>query len=183
MANTERLLGLINDLLDMDKIQSGALQFDMRPQEIMPLVEQAVEANRGYAEQYGVSCLIEQRLPGAMASVDAARFLQVLANLLSNAAKFSRPGGSVEVSVTVEGGGVRVAVTDHGSGIPESLRERIFEKFTQGDASDTRHKGGTGLGLSISKSLVEKMGGEIGFTSQVGQGATFYFTLPRCQPE
>jgi PAS domain S-box-containing protein len=183
MANTERLLGLINDLLDMDKIQSGALQFDMQPHEIMPLVEQAVEANRGYAEQYGVSCLIEQRLPGAMARVDSARLLQVMANLLSNAAKFSRPGGSVELAVTADGDRIRVAVTDHGSGVPESLRERIFEKFTQGDASDTRHKGGTGLGLSISKSLIERMGGEIGFTSQPGQGASFYFTLPRWQPE
>ncbi|NWG86814.1 MAG: CHASE domain-containing protein [Hydrogenophilaceae bacterium] len=181
-ANTERLLALINDLLDMDKIQSGALQFDLKAQEIMPLVEQAVANNRSYAEQYGVTYLLEAGLPGVMARVDAARFIQVMANLLSNAAKFSRPGGSVEVAVKAEDDSLRVSVTDHGVGISESFRDRIFEKFSQGDSSDTRHKGGTGLGLSISKSLIEKMGGQIGFDSQLGQGSTFYFTLPVVRP-
>jgi len=181
-ANTERLLALINDLLDMDKIQSGVMPLDLKRQPIMPLVEQAVATNQGYAEQYGVSYRIVQGLPAAEAKVDAARFLQVMANLLSNAAKFSHPGGSIEVALQDEGGMLRISVTDHGVGIPEEFRSRIFEKFSQGDSSDSRHKGGTGLGLSISKSLVEKMGGQIGFDSVVGQGTTFYFTLPACPP-
>ncbi len=178
MANTERLLALINDLLDMDKIQSGAMQFDMQAMDIVPLVEQSLQANQAYADQYQVVYVLAERPIQAMAKVDPARFTQVMSNLLSNAAKFSKPGGQVEVRVTIGTDTVRVAVVDHGVGIPQNARERIFQKFSQVDSSDTRHKGGTGLGLSISKSLIEKMNGQIGFESRPGEGATFYFTLP-----
>lgn len=178
VANTERLLTLINDLLDMDKIQSGAMQFDMRVLDIVPLVEQAIQANRAYAEQYEVEYVLAERPARAMAEVDPTRFIQVMSNLLSNAAKFSKPRGRIEVAVTAGTDTLRVAVVDHGVGIPENARERIFQKFSQVDSSDTRHKGGTGLGLSISKSLVEKMNGQIGFESRPDEGTTFYFTLP-----
>jgi signal transduction histidine kinase len=103
----------------------------------------------------------------------------VLTNLLSNAAKFSPSGGRVEVRVAGDGAGYRVSVTDHGPGIAPAFRERMFEKFSQADSSDSRRKGGTGLGLSIAKELIERMGGQIGFDSVPGAGATFYLTLPR----
>jgi signal transduction histidine kinase len=104
--------------------------------------------------------------------------LQVLANLLSNAAKHSPRGGTVEICVQRAGDWLRVAVTDHGRGIPLDFQSRVFEKFAQADASSTRHKGGTGLGLTISKAIIERHGGELWFDTALGEGTTFSFTLP-----
>jgi signal transduction histidine kinase len=106
-----------------------------------------------------------------------------LTNLLSNATKFSPRGGTVQVRLTHEDGRVRVTVSDQGPGIPEEFRARIFQKFAQADASDSRQRGGTGLGLSIARALVEKMGGRIGFDTETGQGTMFYFDLPTCETE
>jgi signal transduction histidine kinase len=113
-------------------------------------------------------------------NVDSDRLTQVITNLLSNAMKFSPPGQVVDVKVTRGGIGVRVEVCDHGPGVPEDFRSRIFQKFSQADSSDTRQNGGSGLGLSISRLLVEKMGGTMGFLSEAGAGATFFFELPEC---
>jgi DNA-binding response OmpR family regulator len=115
--------------------------------------------------------------------VDADRLMQVLANLLSNAAKFSPAGGEVAVSVGAHGRRVRVEISDCGPGIADEFRARIFQKFSQADASDTRAKGGSGLGLSISKAIVEGMGGAIDFHSEPGRGSTFWFELPRVGDE
>lgn len=101
----------------------------------------------------------------------------MLANLLSNAAKFSPPGQNVDISLHPQGERIRVSVRDHGPGVPEMFQARIFSKFSQADATDTRQKGGTGLGLAISKEIIERMGGTIGFDSQPGKGATFWFEL------
>lgn len=177
--NSERLVRLINDILDMEKIESGKMHFDLKPLELMPLVEQAIEANRAYGEQHQVRFVLGERLPGAKVNVDADRLAQVLANFLSNAAKFSPAGDAVEIAVKAAGAVARVEVSDHGSGIPEEFHSRIFQKFSQADSSDTKQKGGTGLGLSISKAIVEKMGGVIGFDSEPGRGTTFFFELPR----
>ncbi|NWJ44300.1 MAG: response regulator [Chloroflexi bacterium] len=176
--NSERLVRLINDILDIEKIESGKSSFNMKPLEIQLLVEQALEANRGYGELYNVSFKLTKSLPGVMVYADQDRLMQVLANLISNATKFSPKDGVVEIALTSTPHSVRVDVTDHGNGIPKEFRNRIFQKFAQADSSDTRSKGGTGLGLSIAKAIVEKLGGIINFETEEDKGTTFYFVIP-----
>lgn len=179
--NSERLARLINDILDIEKIESGKMSFTMKPQTLLPLVEAAVEANRAYAEQHGVRYVIENIDPEELhtkVNVDSDRLMQVMSNLLSNAAKFSPQGAQVDITVTPLDRLVRVMVADHGPGISEDFRDKIFQKFSQADSSDARRKGGSGLGLSISKALIEKMGGHIGFDTELGVGTRFYFELP-----
>lgn len=176
--NSQRLSQLINDLLDVEKLLAGKLHFDMLPHELMPIVEQAVAENQSYAEQFQVVFSLTEQVGGLSVEVDALRLHQVLANLLSNAAKFSPAGGVVEVGARSMGEQVRVFVKDRGPGIPEAFQGRVFEKFAQADASDVRQKGGTGLGLAITRELVERMGGRIGFETVPGQGTCFFFDLP-----
>ncbi len=181
IRNGKRLERLINDLLDMEKLAAGKLRLDLVTQPLRPVVEQAVRDNQAYADQFDVTL---ELLPGpeAIADIDANRLQQVLANLLSNAAKFSPHGARVEISLDPQTDRARICVTDHGPGIPAAFRDRIFEKFSQSDASDTRQRGGTGLGLAISRELVERMGGTIGFDSTEGLGASFRVEFP-IQPE
>lgn len=176
--NSERLVRLINDILDVEKIESGNMDLELKPQDLMSLIDQSIEANRSYGDTYGVSFKVTEAMHGTQVNVDHDRLMQVMANLLSNAAKFSPANGEVEIAVRQGKRGVRVMVMDKGSGIPEAFHDRIFQKFSQADSSDTRQKGGTGLGLSISKAIIEKMGGEIGFESTAGSGTVFYFELP-----
>lgn len=181
--NSERLVRLINDILDVEKIELGQMSFCLVPQELMPVVEQALESNRSYAQPYNIELRLVEAVPEARVRLDGDRIEQVLANLLSNAAKFSPRGGMVEVRVTRQPGCVRVAVTDHGPGIPAHFQERVFEKFAQADLSSSRQKGGTGLGLSISRAIIERHGGQIGFTTAPGEGTTFFFDLPEWMPQ
>lgn len=176
--NSERLVRLINDILDVEKIESGKMEFQFKPIELVPLIEQAIEANRAFGEQYQVSFALVSESADLKINADSDRMTQVLTNLLSNAAKFSPPQGTVEIRAESIGDKVRVSVRDHGAGIPDEFRNRIFQKFAQADSSDTRQKGGTGLGLSIVKAIVEKHGGIIGFDSELGQGTTFFVELP-----
>jgi len=176
--NSERLSHLINDLLDMEKISVGKLHFELQPQALKPLLEQAVEAIRPYGAERRVLLQLAYDAPGVEVRVDGQRLMQVLANLLSNAIKFSPEGGMVEVTAQVAMGKVRIAVADHGPGIPDSFHDRIFQKFVQADSSDTRQRGGTGLGLAITRDLVERMGGRIDFKSVTEEGSTFFFDLP-----
>lgn len=174
--NSERLVRLINDLLDLGKLEAGSLEFHTRTLDIVPLVGHAIEASRGYAEQLGVRLEAETDAPEAPVDADPDRIMQVLGNLLSNAARFSPRGETVRVRVARRGGAVRVSVSDRGPGIPEEFRPRVFRKFAQ--AAGGEAKGGTGLGLCISKSIVERHRGAMGFESEPGRGATFYFDLP-----
>jgi PAS domain S-box-containing protein len=176
--NSERLLRLVNDLLDIEKIEAGKMRFRIEPVELVPLVTQAIAANRGFAEQYGVTLALRRHISAGAVSADPDRLMQVFANLLSNGAKFSQPSDTVEISIDRREGMLRVSIADRGPGIPQEFRTRIFGKFAQADSSNTRAKGGTGLGLSIAKAIVERMGGRIGFETEVGIGTIFYVDLP-----
>ncbi|MCW5605186.1 MAG: CHASE domain-containing protein [Burkholderiales bacterium] len=176
--NGERLAALVNDILDLEKIESGRMHFRMEPVDVAEFLAHAAHINAPYAEKLGVRFELNHPLPDARISTDRDRLLQVVTNLLSNAAKFSPAGEAVTVSAGIRDGRLRVGVADRGPGVPHEFRDRIFDKFAQADGSDTRQKGGTGLGLSICKAIVEKLGGKIGFDSSPGSGATFYFELP-----
>jgi PAS domain S-box-containing protein len=177
--NGNRLVDLINDLLDIQKMEEGKLAFQMRRCSLAEICEQAVKTARPMGESVGVSYRFTatDALPEVWA--DASRIEQVVANLLSNATKFSPKGGTVTVQVDASAAErVRVEVTDQGPGLPEGIAEKVFERFVQGESGDTRSSGGTGLGLTIARSIVERHGGEIGVTSQPGRGASFFFELP-----
>ena len=177
-SNCERLIRLINDILDIEKIESGKMRLDLQVVDLRQLVRQALVANEGFAGQHRVKLQLEAPAEPLKVRIDCDRITQVLTNLLSNAVKFSAPDATVEVKLSRVAQRVRVDISDHGAGIPEEFRGRIFQKFSQADASDTKQKGGTGLGLNISRALIEKMGGQIDFTSQAGVGTTFFFELP-----
>ncbi|MDP3356525.1 MAG: PAS domain S-box protein [Polaromonas sp.] len=177
--NCERLIRLINDILDIEKIESGQMRLALQTVPLQPLLLQAIAANEGFAGQHGVTLRLQAPDAAVLASVDTDRLTQVLTNLLSNAVKFSPRSGVVEITLSGRAERVRVEVRDHGPGIPKEFRQRIFQKFSQADSSDTRQKGGTGLGLNISKAIVERMGGSIGFDKAQGGGTIFFFELPR----
>lgn len=180
--SSERLVRLINDILDVEKIESGHLQFQLRALELRTLAEQALEANRAYGEQFGVRFVLAAvDRSGTRILADPDRLMQVLNNLLSNAAKFSPAGGEVTLNLAAaEDGWVRLSVRDRGSGIPEAFRPRVFQRFAQADSSDRRQRGGTGLGLSISKAIVDRLGGRIGFETGP-DGTAFHVDLPVCR--
>jgi signal transduction histidine kinase len=175
--NGKRLIRLINDILDVEKIESGKMEFKLAPVEISGLVYEAVEMSRLYGKNFGVTIKLVQDLPSVRANVDSDRLIQVLTNLLSNAIKFSPRGEEIAVAIEKREEYVRVSVTDHGPGIPEDFQAKVFEKFSQADNSITRERGGTGLGLSICKAICEKLNGTINFTTS-SKGTTFYFELP-----
>ncbi|MES2035846.1 MAG: CHASE3 domain-containing protein, partial [Pseudomonadota bacterium] len=154
-ANSQRLVRLINDILDIEKMQSGKLQLDLRPLDLRDIAQRSIDGMRGFADNLGVSIALD---PGAPAQVrgDSDRLIQVVTNMLSNACKFSPTGGEVAVSVNPETRVARLSVTDHGPGIPDGFRARIFSKFAQADGSDSRAKGGTGLGLAIAREIAER---------------------------
>ena len=176
--NSDRLLLLINDILDVEKIESGKMEFDFADIELMPFLEQAVAANETFGKAYRVRFRITGGVNRVHVRADTNRLMQVMNNLLANAAKFAPEDSTVEITAEQYEDKVRVSVTDRGPGIPEEFRSRIFDRFTQADASDTRKAGGTGLGLNISRAIVERHHGRIDFISRPGRGATFFFELP-----
>jgi PAS domain S-box-containing protein len=177
-SNCDRLIRLINDILDSEKIEAGQLPMRVQALALEPLLRKALEQNEGFARKHQVGLCLQAPAAPLVVQADADRLLQVATNLLSNAVKFSPAGGDVTVRLASAAGRVRVEVADVGPGIPPDFQARIFQKFSQADSSPTRAKEGTGLGLNISRNLVEKMGGSMGFHSDPGAGTTFYFELP-----
>lgn len=176
--NGEQLIRLINDLLDVQKIESEMMEFRFEAVEVQSLVEEALATNGIIAEREGVRLEVVAEDDAARVWGDRGRLFQVVGNLLSNAIKFSPAGETVGIAVLRAGGVVRVEVRDHGPGVPEDFRDKVFQKFTQADGSNVRQKGGTGLGLSICQMILERLNGRIGFESEVGSGSTFWFELP-----
>lgn len=180
--NVRRLRALIDDLLDMEKLLAGKLVFSFQHLELKPLLEQALNEHQPFADSHGVRLRLTTRTGRAHVYTDPGRFQQVLNNLLSNAVKFSPTGGEVEVRAHPIGASVRVEVRDQGPGIDPAFQSKIFERFAQADASDTRSQGGTGLGLAITEALIGQMHGTIAFESVPGQGTNFWFELPASRP-
>jgi signal transduction histidine kinase len=176
--NSERLVRIINDILDIEKMQSGRAVFNFGRVDVRSLVEQAIEGNRALAEGYGVRIRLEGAQAVSDVRADPDRLTQVVTNLLSNALKFSSVQDEVVVSIEQAVNAVRISVRDHGVGISVDFRPHIFERFAQADATNTRQKGGTGLGLSIVKQIVDRLGGETGFTDAPGGGTVFHVELP-----
>ncbi|MCL5050374.1 MAG: PAS domain S-box protein [Firmicutes bacterium] len=179
--NSKRLISLINDLLDFEKLASGNMNFDFQLHSAERLIRAALDDNSTYAAQHGIDIHLRplpEAIDSAQVYVDEQRFQQVMSNLISNAVKFSPEGSSVEITVTPLPQGLRVLVSDHGPGIPEEFRNRIFKRFQQAMHEGKATKSGTGLGLAITRELVEAMHGKIDFVSTVGEGSCFYFDLP-----
>lgn len=176
-SNSQRLRQLIDDLLDMDKLLAGKMNFIPQQLDIDSFLAECVTSHQGFARQHDVQ-LTYTGGPVAQITADPMRLQQVLSNLLSNALKFSPAGSQVLLSAQELGGQIRILVVDQGPGVPAEFVDRLFEKFSQADASDRRQKGGTGLGLAISKELIERMGGCIGFYPRPGGGSVFWVELP-----
>jgi signal transduction histidine kinase len=174
--NTDRLIRLLNDILDIEKLESGAVQMNRTCCDAGDLIRRSAEVMKAMADQHKIAVHVSDLK--ANVDADCDRIVQCLTNLLSNAIKFSDPGSSVSISGSVVGDSVEFEVTDHGRGIPPDKRESIFERFHQVDASDSRRKGGTGLGLAITRSIVLQHGGRIWVHSESGKGSSFFFTVP-----
>ena len=176
--NSELLMRLINDILDIEKLESGTMRLALQPVYVELVLKDAVNANSSYAARFEVTLRLtaEPNLPPVIADPD--RLMQVLANLLSNAAKFTMPGTVVDVSAERWGRAVRISVRDRGQGVPDEMKGILFDKFSQADPSNSRERAGTGLGLAIARRFMRLMHGEIDFTSERGKGATFFIDLP-----
>jgi PAS domain S-box-containing protein len=174
--NVVRLIGLINDILDLERLEGGRLEMEFESVETSPVVTRAFEAVRSFADQAGIALVAEPA--SVRVRADADRIVQVLVNLLSNAVKFSPSGGTVTVRVVPGPSMAEFQVEDRGRGVPPALREAIFERYRQVEASDSRRKGGVGLGLAICKATVEQHGGSIGVRDAEGAGSTFWFRIP-----
>lgn len=174
LGNTERLIRLINDRLDLDKIEAGQLEFDRRSHEPRELVDEAARNVVDMANEHNVRIAVDGNAPPVLADQD--RIVQVLVNLLGNAVKFSPAQGTVTVRITSDSDTARFAISDEGPGIGGEVRHKLFERFRQLRTSET--SGSTGLGLAISKAIVAEHGGTIDVESELGQGSTFWFTVP-----
>lgn len=178
--SSERLVRMVNDLLDIQKIEAGQMHFEARAQPLLPVAERALAAMEGHARKAGVLLRHDWDAGAAAiaASIDADRMEQVLTNLLSNAIKFTPTGKSVTLGLAHTPGKVRLLVLDEGPGIAPEFQQRVFQRFAQADGADSRTRGGTGLGLAISKAIIEEHGGTIGFSTAPDRGTRFVVELP-----
>ena len=175
--NSRRLIEIVNDILDMEKLAVGKMLFEMNSIDLIRLCRQNMEANEAFAANLNVALVMQEYPASAFIWGDINRLNQVLTNLISNAVKFSAAGSQVQLAIVEIQTHWRIEVRDQGSGIPEAFRARIFGTFAQAEDANIRQKGGTGLGLNISKTMVEKMDGQIGFVSEPGQGSTFWISF------
>ena len=178
--NSRRLHRLVNDILDIEKLEAGKVAFKFQTVEVEALLRQEMEAHRSLASSRGVQLRL-QSSDRFYVDADPDRLRQVIANYLSNAIKFSPRGEEVLLSAERSVAGVRLAVRDHGPGIPADFRPHLFEKFAQADMSDAKQKGGSGLGLSIVREIIRRLGGEAGFADAPGVGTIFFVDLPRIE--
>ncbi len=177
--NTDRMLSVLNEILDFEKIVANKIEFDLELVNLTDFVRDAVEINKGYAVEYNVNFVTGALAGQTWVTGDRCRLMQVITNLMSNAAKFSPPGEDVVISVADQGNAWRVSVADLGPGIPTQSRDKVFEIFAQLDPADGKPRNGTGLGLAISRKIIEVHTGTLNFDSVVGEGAIFYFDLPK----
>jgi PAS domain S-box-containing protein len=177
-ANVDRLVSLVNDLLDISRIESGRIKLDVKSLAIGPIVDEVITVMRPLIEEKGQSLAVDISPAARWIQGDRDKIVQVLTNYVSNAYKYTPAGGAIRIEVTEENNYGRVAVVDNGFGIAPEDQEQLFTRFYRVDSSLTAEIGGTGLGLSIVKSIIELHGGWVGLTSEPGQGSTFYFTVP-----
>lgn len=177
-SNATRLVRLVNDILDIEKIEAGRMLLDLKAVELAPLLETAVQQSAGFADEFGITVQLAEVAQDAAVVADHDRLIQVVTNLLSNAIKFSPRGETVIVSVRALDRRFRISVADHGEGIADAFKDHIFGKFSQADTSDARKKGGTGLGLSIVREIIMKMDGAVSYETQLGHGTVFHVDLP-----
>ena len=178
-TDTKRLVNLVNDILDLERLESSRMVLERKVCSSRELMEQAVASMKTIAHQREITVIISPTETEVWAAPDT--IIQTLANLLSNALKFSPDRSTIRLQVESQESQehlILFQVSDQGRGIPEEKLEAIFERFQQVDVSDAREKGGTGLGLSICRSIIERHGGKIWAESILGKGSTFYFTLP-----
>ena len=173
--NAVRLMALINDILDLERLETGTIELRFAQVPVESILRRAMESLAAFGHQHGIT--VEAPEVSSTIWADADRIVQVVVNLLSNAVKFSPPGGVVTIGVALRDGWVEFRITDRGRGVPVADRRAIFERFRQVETSDAREKGGTGLGLAICKSIVEQHGGTIGVESEEGAGSTFWFRV------
>jgi two-component system sensor kinase FixL len=178
LKNSNRLLLLINDILDISKIESEKMLFNLKEVLVKPFLETAISDNQAYAEKHNVKFILSNCSDTLAVHIDPDRLMQVMSNLMSNAAKFSGHQLPINISAAKHSNNIRITVKDFGPGIPLEFQRRVFEKFTQADTSDKRQMSGTGLGLHISKAIVEKHHGKLSFESMIGEGTEFYIDLP-----
>ena len=178
--NSERLLELVNDILDMAKLESGNIKLDEKDINLIKVLEQAVELNEQYCKEFktGLTLHHPDNIDCVLIHADEGRLLQVMSNLISNAAKFTHEDDLIEINLKVENDFAVVEVTDHGPGIPADKQDQLFVKFKQLSTKANSKQPGTGLGLNISKKIIELQRGTIGFESIPDEKTTFYFKLP-----
>jgi len=181
--NSDRLVDLINDMLDISRIESGRIHLKIQPLEIADLIAGAVDTFQAVADQSGHRIIAKAPADLCKAAGDRDRVGQVLMNFMSNAIKYSPEGGSVTVAALDDGEMVTVSISDQGIGIAKEDQTKLFTKFYRVDSSLTREIGGTGLGLSICKSIIELLGGHVGVESSAGKGSRFWFSLPAASPD
>jgi signal transduction histidine kinase len=183
LNNTNRLIRLIDDLLDVERIESGRLHFDMQCHSLGALLRTAIQEIKPFADRYKVALQFEKAEGSDCVHVDSDRTVQVFTNLLSNAIKFSPADGQVTIRLFPKPAYHRIEFIDNGPGIPEGFRKRIFTKFAQADGSGSRRVGGTGLGLAISRQIVDRLDGKLWFADNPQGGTIFYMDLPAASAE